>query len=88
MKVYNLEEFATKYNLKDIYGAYAAHFYVNGEEGDCFSDFDTYEDDSFCNMFAEHTLFTKLLLVQRGSCLRNCMKTMPSRACSSRRTTC
>ena len=23
MKVYNLEEFATKYNLKDIYGAYA-----------------------------------------------------------------
>ena len=29
MKVYNLEEFATKYNLKDIYGAYAAHFYVN-----------------------------------------------------------
>ena len=52
MKVYNLEEFATKYNLKDIYGAYAAHFYVNGEEGDCFSDFDTYEDDSFCSMFA------------------------------------
>lgn len=69
MKVYNLEEFATKYNLKDIYGAYAAHFYVNGEEGDCFSDFDTYEDDSFCSMFAERTLFTKLLLVQRGSCL-------------------
>lgn len=69
MKVYNLEEFATKYNLKDIYGAYAAHFYVNGEEGDCFSDFDTYEDDSFRSMFAERTLFTKLLLVQRGSCL-------------------
>ena len=69
MKVYNLEEFATKYNLKDIYGAYAAHFYVNGEEGDCFSDFDTYEDNSFCSMVAERTLFTKLLLVQRGSCL-------------------
>ncbi len=37
MKVYNLEEFATKYKLKDIYGAYAAHFSVNGEESDSFS---------------------------------------------------
>ena len=24
--VYNLEEFATKYHLNDIFGAYAAHF--------------------------------------------------------------
>ena len=41
MKVYNLEEFATKYKLKDIYGAYAAHFSVNGEESDSFSGFES-----------------------------------------------
>ena len=35
-----MEEFATKYKLKDIYGAYAAHFSVNGEESDSFSGFD------------------------------------------------
>ena len=29
--VYNLEEFAAKYHLTDIYGAYAAHFAINGE---------------------------------------------------------
>ena len=26
--VYNLEEFATKYHLNDIFGAYAAHFSI------------------------------------------------------------
>ena len=29
-KVYNLKEFATKYHIKDIYGAYAAYFSVSG----------------------------------------------------------
>lgn len=68
MKVYNLEEFATKYNLKDIYGAYAAHFSVNGEESDSFSGFDTSEYNIFHCMAEERTLFTKLLLVHEGSC--------------------
>lgn len=68
MKVYNLEEFATKYKLKDIYGAYAAHFSVNGEDSDSFSGFDTSEYNIFHCMAEEHTLFTKLLLVHEGSC--------------------
>lgn len=51
-KVYNLEEFATKYHIKDIYGAYAAYFSVSG----------------FNNMVKERTLFTKILLVKQGSC--------------------
>lgn len=68
MKVYNLEEFATKYKLKDIYGAYAAHFSVNGEESDSFSGFDTSEYNIFHCMAEERTLFTKLLLVHEGSC--------------------
>ena len=51
-KVYNLEEFATKYHIKDIYGAYAAYFSVSG----------------FSSMVKERTLFTKILLVKQGSC--------------------
>ena len=51
-KVYNLEEFATKYHIKDIYGAYAAYFSVSG----------------FNSMVKERTLFTKILLVKQGSC--------------------
>ena len=35
--VYNLEEFAAKYHLTDIYGAYAAHFAINGGENNCVS---------------------------------------------------
>lgn len=51
-KVYNLEEFAHKYHIKDIYGAYAACFSVSG----------------FSSMVKERTLFTKILLVKQGSC--------------------
>lgn len=28
MNIYNLEEFGAKYFLKDVFGAYAAHFSV------------------------------------------------------------
>lgn len=47
--VYNLEEFATKYNLKDIYGAYAAHISITGEESGHLSDIDVSksEDNTF-----------------------------------------
>ena len=71
--VYNLEEFATKYNLKDIYGAYAAHISVTGEESGNLSDIDVSksEDNTFYNMVAERTLFTKLFLVKQGSCSLN-----------------
>ena len=31
--VYNLEDFATKYHLDDIFGAYAAHFSVTIDDG-------------------------------------------------------
>ncbi len=69
--VYNLEEFAKKYNLKDIFGAYAAHFSVSGEESDVISNFDTSKskDCGFYSMVHERTLFTKMLLVKQGSCL-------------------
>lgn len=71
--IYNLEEFATKYNLKDIYGAYAAHFSVSREESGDFSDIDASEsnDGGFYGMVRERTLFTRLLLVKQGCC---CMK--------------
>ncbi|WP_294789429.1 helix-turn-helix domain-containing protein [Prevotella sp.] len=71
--VYNLEEFATKYNLKDIYGAYAAHISITGEESGHLSDIDVSksEDNTFYNMMAERTLFTKLFLVKQGNCRLN-----------------
>ncbi len=54
-KVYNMEEFATKYRITDVFGAYAAHFTVNGTDM-----------EDFRHMVGEHTLFTKLLLVDGG----------------------
>lgn len=68
-QIYNLEEFATKYHLKDIFGAYAAFFAVNGEETDAIStDHAKVGDKDFCfdDMVKERTLFTKLLLVKQG----------------------
>lgn len=55
-KVYNLEEFAAKYRITDVFGAYTAYLTVD----------DTNIDDFRC-MVGEHTLFTKLLLVSAGS---------------------
>lgn len=33
-QIYNLEEFATKYHLQDIFGAYAAYFTINGKDNE------------------------------------------------------
>ncbi len=55
-QVYNLSDFASKYHLVDIFGAYAAHFLVGGSH--------------YCaltKMAGERALFTKLLLVKRGT---------------------
>lgn len=37
-KIYNLKEFAAEYQLKDIFGAYAAHFMVTTEDHSHFTD--------------------------------------------------
>ncbi len=54
-KVYNMEEFAAKYRLTDVFGAYAAHFTIDHDHM-----------ETFCRMAEERTLFTKLLLVNDG----------------------
>lgn len=56
-KIYNLKEFAAEYQLKDIFGAYAAHFMVT-----------TGDHRLFTDLVKERTLFAKLLLVRQGSC--------------------
>lgn len=68
-QIYNLEEFATKYHLQDIFGAYAAYFTINGKdnENDAYFKVSDTAEDSFNNMVKERTLFTKLLLVKSGS---------------------
>lgn len=68
-KVYNLEEFATKYHLTDIFGAYAAYFSIGGEEEECIKPQTKLPDEegySLCDMIKERTLFTKLLLIKQG----------------------
>lgn len=82
MKVYNLEEFATKYNLKDIYGAYAAHFYVNGEEGDCFPTLTLTKTTVSAACLQSARCSPNCFLCSVAAVFCNCMKTMPSRACS------
>ena len=57
-KIYNLEEFASRYHLKDIFGAYAAHFAVTRQESGDFAD-----------MVTERALFCRIFLVKQGSCL-------------------
>lgn len=64
--VYNLEEFAKKYRLTDIFGAYAAHMTVSGIESNGHSVKE--RTISFKKMVRERTLFTKLMLVHQGSC--------------------
>ena len=56
-KIYNLEEFASRYHLKDIFGAYAAHFAVTRQESGDFAD-----------MVMERALFCRIFLVKQGSC--------------------
>lgn len=47
-QVYNLKEFAAKYQLKDIFGAYAAHIHTDVLNGSVLRD-----------MASERTLFTR-----------------------------
>lgn len=60
--VYNLEEFAAKYQLCDIFGAYAAHLSISG----CTHTETATGEDDFRSMVRERTLFTKILLVKEG----------------------
>lgn len=55
-QVYNLKEFAAKYQLKGIFGAYAAHIHTDVLNGSVLRD-----------MASERTLFYKILLVKSGS---------------------
>ena len=63
--VYNLTEFAAKYQLTDIFGAYAAHLMVSDNNPMHFS---KDSDKGFDKMVRERTLFTKLMLTLQGSC--------------------
>lgn len=55
-QVYNLKEFAARHHLESIFGAYAAHIYI-----------DDLCEKNFIEMAQERTLFTKLVLVTRGN---------------------
>ena len=55
-QVYNLKEFAARHHLESIFGAYAAHIYI-----------DDLCENEFKEMALERTLFTKLVLVTRGN---------------------
>lgn len=67
--VYNLEEFATKYRLNDIFGAYAAHFSIGAAYSSSIEiDATAPTNTDFYAMVQERTLFTKLLLVKQGQC--------------------
>lgn len=61
-QIYNLEEFANKYQLTDIFGAYAAYFSVGFTQP-------TGVDvlNHFKEMVQQRTLFTKLLLIRKGT---------------------
>ncbi len=63
-QVFNLEEFATQYQLSDTFGAYAAHFSINDEPSSI--SINENENNNFVDMMRERTLFTKLLLVKEG----------------------
>ena len=55
-QVYNLKEFAAQHHLESIFGAYAAHIYI-----------DDLCENELKEMALERTLFTKLVLVTRGN---------------------
>lgn len=61
-QIYNLEEFANKYQLTDIFGAFAAYFSVG-------LTLPTGVDvlPHFKEMVQQRTLFTKLLLIRKGT---------------------
>lgn len=61
-QIYNLEEFANRYQLTDIFGAYAAYFSVG-------LTLPTGVDvlHHFKEMVQQRTLFTKLLIIRKGT---------------------
>ena len=61
-QIYNLEEFANKYQLTDIFGAYAAYFSVGFTHP---TGVDVLHH--FKEMVQQRTLFTKLLLIRKGT---------------------
>lgn len=61
-QIYNLEEFANKYQLTDIFGAYAAYFSVGFTQP---TGVDVLHH--FKEMVQQRTLFTKLLLIRKGT---------------------
>lgn len=61
-QIYNLEEFANKYQLTDIFGAYAACFSVGFTQP---TGVDVLHH--FKEMVQQRTLFTKLLLIRKGT---------------------
>lgn len=61
-QIYNLEEFANKYQLTDIFGAYAAYFSVGFTQP---TGVDVLYH--FKEMVQQRTLFTKLLLIRKGT---------------------
>ena len=61
-QIYNLEEFANKYQLIDIFGAYAAYFSVGFTQP---TGVDVLHH--FKEMVQQRTLFTKLLLIRKGT---------------------
>ena len=61
-QIYNLEELANKYQLTDIFGAYAAYFSVGFTQP---TGVDVLHH--FKEMVQQRTLFTKLLLIRKGT---------------------
>lgn len=61
-QIYNLEEFANKYQLTDIFGAYAAYFSAGFTQP---TGVDVLHH--FKEMVQQRTLFTKLLLIRKGT---------------------
>lgn len=61
-QIYNLEEFANKYQLTDFFGAYAAYFSVGFTQP---TGVDVLHH--FKEMVQQRTLFTKLLLIRKGT---------------------
>lgn len=61
-QIYNLEEFANKYQLANTFGAYAAYFSVGQNDPT-----ETNILQHFEEMMQQRTLFTKLLLVRKGT---------------------
>ena len=55
-QVYHLKEFAARHHLESIFGAYAAHIYI-----------DDLCENEFKEMALERTLFTKLILAWETS---------------------